>query len=577
MGSAIFGTWYGLLKALYPVPDVRVYFHRLRSVPETGMRRVQTLDKGYVCWLFEDQQWKRQQVLTDLTDAKAWWLGDPWLPNGAFLRAVAADADQVEPGSFDEIAGFRSLSDAWALEGEGAVPGAGASPDASGEPAEEPLARAWPGYAPRGSVLPDADAAGWTPRRWEEASIALAFHIVMETGARTHDVGPESTETAGHVYQRLRSKQAAAQVHWYEGRSRHEELRASCPVRTDIDPMLRCVVLAEAMVVLQRRPHAAGYIGISYAPRGVAAEAADVLGKFGLPAAVYGLLSRLYPGKRADRRPAVGCGAYPVRYVGVRGAAGTLGPGGEHAARAARLGGGRERRRRAGRGAVRPGLAAGAQRDHDRARGRACPGLAAQRTAAGRDTAARRHLGRDPVPRQAGRAWHGVHRARRVHHAAAARRGRGLAAGRAPRDRAAVAAAPAAVRDVPGDTERLRRAGGAGHGGGCERGDVAGHGPGAVRLRVLRGLVPAARRGAAGRRAVAVPWPRAASQPRARPRAQPPGGVRCRPARPADRRPRRRVGSAFPARLGGRAAGGGAAAGSRLAAPAAAAIGSVSP
>lgn len=293
MGSAIFGTWYGLLTALYPVSDVRVYFHRLRSVPETGMRRVQTLDSGYVCWLFEDRHWQRQQVLADLTDAKAWWLGDPWLPNGAFLRGVAAAADQREPGSPDGAeVGFRSLSDAWAEEGEGGVPEAGAVPTAGQGPAGEPLARAWPGYAPRGTAIPDTEAGGWTARRWEEASIALAFHIVMETGARTHDVGPESTETAGHVYQRLRGAKAAAQVHWYEGRSRHEDLRASCPVRTDIDPMLRCVVLAEALVVLQRRPHADGYIGISFAPRGVAEQARDVLAKFGLPAAAYGLLSR---------------------------------------------------------------------------------------------------------------------------------------------------------------------------------------------------------------------------------------------------------------------------------------------
>jgi hypothetical protein len=139
--------------------------------------------------------------------------------------------------------------------------------------------------------LPLPVVPGWDARRWEEAALALAFHIVMETGARTHDVGPESTETAGHVYQRLRGCQAAAQVYWYEGRSQWEDLRASCPVRGDIDPALRCVVLAETLAVLRRRPHADAYIGIGNAPRGVAAEAASTLRKFGLPGAAFGLLA----------------------------------------------------------------------------------------------------------------------------------------------------------------------------------------------------------------------------------------------------------------------------------------------
>ena len=76
-----------------------------------------------------------------------------------------------------------------------------------------------------------------------------------------------------------------------------------------------------------------------------------------------------------------------------------------------------------------------------------------------------------------------AHRAGRVPHAAAAGSGRRLAAGRAPRGRAALAAAAAAVRDVPGHAERLRGGGGAGDGGGRERGDAAGLRPGAVRLR----------------------------------------------------------------------------------------------
>src|ERR1700722_9597375 len=78
--------------------------------------------------------------------------------------------------------------------------------------------------------------------------------------------------------------------------------------------------------------------------------------------------------KRANRRPVVGRGAYPDRYVGIRGAGGTVGPGDGRAARPAGVGGGRERRGRAGRGGEPVGVAPHAERDHDRARGWARPG-----------------------------------------------------------------------------------------------------------------------------------------------------------------------------------------------------------
>jgi hypothetical protein len=118
------------------------------------------------------------------------------------------------------------------------------------------------------------------------------FHVVMETGARPHDIGPESTETGAVVYRRLRNRCAAAQIYWYEGRSSWEDLRAACPVRTDIPPVLRCAVLAEAAVLLCRRPHIEAYIGIDDAPPGVAAEAARILGNFGLPPEAYRILLR---------------------------------------------------------------------------------------------------------------------------------------------------------------------------------------------------------------------------------------------------------------------------------------------
>jgi hypothetical protein len=86
---------------------------------------------------------------------------------------------------------------------------------------------------------------------------------------------------------------AAAQVYWYEADSpgRWEDLRASCPVRTDISPVLRCVVLAEAVVILGRRPHAEAYFGIDFAPRGVGAAAAGILDRFGVPLVARDLLA----------------------------------------------------------------------------------------------------------------------------------------------------------------------------------------------------------------------------------------------------------------------------------------------
>ena len=63
-------------------------------------------------------------------------------------------------------------------------------------------------------------------------------------------------------------------------------------MRTDIPSLLRCVVLAEAAVLLSRRPRVEGYIAIDDAPPGVVAEAAGELRKFGLPRSAYHLLLR---------------------------------------------------------------------------------------------------------------------------------------------------------------------------------------------------------------------------------------------------------------------------------------------
>jgi hypothetical protein len=202
------------------------------------MRCVERSARRYVFWVFEDHAWKRGGVTRDRRQALVWWLGDPWLPNQEFEYGNLAD--QADAGNT--------------------------------------LARD-----------PDDDVPA---RRWEEAADALAFQVVTQTGVRPHEVGPESTETGAVVYRRLRDRRAAAHIYWYEGRNRLDDLRGACPIRTDVPPKLRCVVLAEATVLLGRRPHADAYIGIDDAPPGVAAEAAAVLKQFDLPRSALALLVR---------------------------------------------------------------------------------------------------------------------------------------------------------------------------------------------------------------------------------------------------------------------------------------------
>ena len=230
---------FALLAGLYPDDDLKKYFIRQRCGPQPGMRRVEERAGSYAYWLYENYSWTLKQVVRDRHDAVSWWLGDPWLPNQQF--------------------GHRDLSD-------------GRDAPARNQP-----------------LVGDP---AWDAARWQDAAAALSFHLVTETGQRTHDVGPESTETGAHVYQRLRAQRAAAQIFWYEGRSRLDDPRASCPVRTDIDSVLRCVVLAEAIVLLKRRPHVDAYIGIGTGPAGVAADASAVLRQFSVPWAAYRLLIR---------------------------------------------------------------------------------------------------------------------------------------------------------------------------------------------------------------------------------------------------------------------------------------------
>jgi hypothetical protein len=202
------------------------------------MRCVEKSARDYICWLYEDYAWNRGVVTRDHAQALEWWLGDPWLPNQQFEYGVLADRVDV---------------------GDAPAP----------DPHDER-----------------------PPRYWDEAIAALAFQVVAQTGVRPHDVGPDSTETGADVYRRLRDRRAAAQIYWYEGRSSLDDLPGACPVRTDLSPALRCVVLAEAIVLLGRRPHVHAYIGIDDAPPGVAAEAAGVLKPFDLPRSALALLVR---------------------------------------------------------------------------------------------------------------------------------------------------------------------------------------------------------------------------------------------------------------------------------------------
>ncbi len=251
-----------LLAGLYAPAELHDYLSHLYRDPQPGMRRVDQVPEGFVCWHYADHRWVRCAVFRDRREALSWWLADPWLPTEPFGLAATADA---------------------------AVFSAETAADLVSAPAPESDCAPGPEPGPPEEV---AGAAGWSETRWQEAALALSFHVVMETGARPHDVGPESTETGALVYRRLRDRRAAAQIYWYQGRTSWENLRASCPVRTDIPPVLRCVVLAEAAVLLCRRPHLDAYIGIDSAPAGVAPDAARILGNFGLPPEAYRLLLR---------------------------------------------------------------------------------------------------------------------------------------------------------------------------------------------------------------------------------------------------------------------------------------------
>lgn len=129
----------------------------------------------------------------------------------------------------------------------------------------------------------------------EQAFQSLLFQVALDTGTRPIEVGPDSTETAAHVYRRLVDRDALAQIYWREGRGWWEDLRGSCPIRTDLPVELRCAGLAEAAVLLMRRPHWTGYIQVAMAEPGVMDEAAQQLRSVGAPPECFGLLARGRP------------------------------------------------------------------------------------------------------------------------------------------------------------------------------------------------------------------------------------------------------------------------------------------
>jgi hypothetical protein len=279
-----------LLAGLYPPAELDAYLTRQRRDPQPGMRRVDPVPEGFACWHYEDHRWARRAVLRDRCDALSWWLADPWLPTEPFGPNAHADtAVFAAETAADLVAPPDHESDA--EPGPELTPEPGPGP---GPPDGTPEASPWSETPWSETPGPGTPASGtpWPEARWQEAALALSFHVVMETGARPHDVGPESTETGALVYRRLCDRRAAAQIYWYEGRSSWDDMRASCPLRTDISSVLRCAVLAEAAVLLDRRPHQDAYIGIDSAPAGVAPEAARILGRFGIPSEAYRLLLR---------------------------------------------------------------------------------------------------------------------------------------------------------------------------------------------------------------------------------------------------------------------------------------------
>jgi hypothetical protein len=240
----------------FSVRELNRYLKRQRCSPQPGMRRAVKSRSGFQCWLYEQYEWTLHSVTQDREEAVAWWLGDPWLPEQQF-------------GYLDEP---RSQAESGSLESAGAA-------------AEGIL------VAEHRSGTAESGSQEWTLPRWEAAAANLAAAMAARTGIRPLAVGPESIGPAAGDYQRLLRDEMAGEIAWTPGRHGGRP-RVRCSVRADLPNPLRCVVLAEAIVLLSRRPAADARIAISDPPPGIAAEAASLLNEFGLPKQALYLLLR---------------------------------------------------------------------------------------------------------------------------------------------------------------------------------------------------------------------------------------------------------------------------------------------
>ncbi len=237
----------------FSVRELNRYLKRQRCSPQPGMRRAVKSRSGFQCWIYEQYEWTLRSVTQDREEAVAWWLGDPWLPEQQL--DFSDERENQAPDS-------RTL--------------AGMAPDLTSEP---------------GQASADASSQEWTSPRWEAAAAKIAATMPGRTGVRPQTVGPESVGLPAGDYQRLLRDEMAAEIAWTPGRHGNRP-RGRCSVRVDLPDPLRCVVLAEAIVLLGRRPVADARIAIADPPPGVAAEAASVLNEFGLPKQALYLLVR---------------------------------------------------------------------------------------------------------------------------------------------------------------------------------------------------------------------------------------------------------------------------------------------
>ena len=227
-----------LLAGLYSQDDLRRYFIRQRCSPQPGMRCVEKSARSYICWLYEGYAWNRREwCVTGLRHGSG----------GSGTRGCRTSNSSTVSWPTGRISGTR-----WHATG----------------------------------VMSSLHTAGRKPRppsrsrpRRRLACVRTRWGRIRPRLARSSTGG---CGTCGRP-RMFTGTRAASSL---------DDLRGACPVRSDVSPKLRCVVLAEAIVLLGRRPHVEAYVGIDDAPPGVAAEAAAVLSQFDLPRSALALLVR---------------------------------------------------------------------------------------------------------------------------------------------------------------------------------------------------------------------------------------------------------------------------------------------